>query len=299
MRDGICKEELRLRADMFGYVCVNKQELKIKDYETYRGYYCGLCGDLHKRYGRIGQMLLNYDMTFLAVLLTGLYEPGEAKEERRCATHPLQRHRMIHNEFTEYAADITVLLSYQKAVDDWRDERSRTKRALAAALRSDYQRLKVKYPRQAKTLDQCVGLLAQAERQNSRDLDYVAGLTGRFLGEMFARRDDIWQEDLRSLGFYLGKFVYLMDAFEDMERDRKHGNYNILLGMQREHPEAFDKTAEMILVDMMSHCSRVFEKLPILRGAEILRNILYSGVWCRYTLILEQRKKKRQPSGQE
>ena len=127
----------------------------------------------------------------------------------------------------------------------------------------------------------------------------MAGLTGRFLGEMFARRDDIWQEDLRSLGFYLGKFVYLMDAFEDMGRDRKHGNYNIFLGMQREHPEAFDKTAEMILVDMMSHCSRVFEKLPILRGAEILRNILYSGVWCRYTLILEQRKKKRQPSAQE
>lgn len=284
---------------MFGYVCINKQELKVKDYETYRSYYCGLCHDLHKRYGRIGQMLLNYDMTFLVMLLTGLYEPGEAKEERRCVTHPLQRHSLIHNGFTEYGSDMTVLLSYHKAVDDWRDEGSRPKRALAASLRSDYQKLNIKYPRQAGMLDQCVSQLSQAERRNCQDLDYVAGLTGKFLGEMFAAREDIWQEDLRSLGFYLGKFVYLMDAFEDMERDKKHGNYNIFLGMQREHPEAFDKMAETILVDMMSHCSRVFEKLPILQGAPILRNILYSGVWCRYTVIVEQRKKKRQPAAKD
>lgn len=284
---------------MFGYVCINRQELKVKDYETYRSYYCGLCHDLYRRYGRIGQMLLNYDMTFLAVLLTGLYEPGQVKNRRRCVTHPFQRHELIHNGFTEYAADMTVLLSYQKAVDDWRDERSRPRRALAASLRSDYQKLKIKYPRQARTLDECVDLLARAERQNSRDLDYVAGLTGKFLGEMFVCREDEWQADLRSLGFYLGKFVYLMDAFEDMEKDRKHGNYNIFLGMRQEHPEAFEKMVESILVDMMSQCSRVFERLPILQGAEILRNILYSGVWCRYSVILEQRRKKKQPSAEK
>lgn len=277
---------------MFGYVCINKQELKIKDYEKYRSYYCGLCHDLYKRYGRISQMLLNYDMTFLTVLLTGLYEPREIRESRRCIPHPLQRHVQIHNEITEYAADMTVLLSYQKAVDDWCDEHSRLKRLLAAMLRSDYRKLRLKYPRQAKALERCVDALSREEHSSSEDLDAVAGLTGRFLGEMFAWKDDIWREDLYSLGFYLGKFVYLMDAFEDMEKDAKEHNYNIFLLLQKKQPETFDGMAQAVLVDMMSHCSRVFERLPVLKHAEIIRNILYSGVWCRYAVIQEQRKKK-------
>lgn len=277
---------------MFGYVCINKQELKVKDYEIYRSYYCGLCDDLHKRYGRIGQFLLNYDMTFLVLLLTGLYEPGEIRSAGRCIPHPLSRHGMVHNEYTEYASDMTVLLAYQKAVDDWRDEKSKAKYALAVAMRQDYQRVRMKYPRQAKTLEQCVRQLSEAERQQSEDLDYVAGLTGRFLGEMFVRQEDVWQEQLRNLGFYLGKFVYLMDAYEDQEKDQKKGNYNIFLKLFGERQENFSKGAEGILVDMMSCCSREFEKLPILKNAEILRNILYSGVWCKYALIQEQKSKK-------
>lgn len=284
---------------MFGYVCVNKQELKIKDYERYRSYYCGVCRELHKRYGRIGQMLLNYDMTFLAVLLGGLYEPEEKQGKRRCIPHPMEPHGEIRHEFTEYAADMTVLLSYQKALDDWRDEKSRPKRALAAALSRDYRKLREKYPRQAKMLEQCIRQLSRAEEKKSRDLDYVSGITGKFLGEMFVCREDIWQEELRALGFYLGKFVYLMDAFEDMEKDEKRGNYNIFLMMRQEHPEHFEREAESILVDMMSHCSRIFEKLPILRDAQIMRNILYSGVWCRYTVIQEQRKKKNKEKKSE
>ena len=101
--------------------------------------------------------------------------------------------------------------------------------------------------------------------------------------------------DNKCTGIHLhGKLSHLVKlGFTDHTED------NIFLGMQREHPEAFDKMAETILVDMMSHCSRVFEKLPILQGAPILRNILYSGVWCRYTVIVEQRKKKRQPAAKD
>lgn len=276
---------------MFGYVCINKQELKIKDYELYRSYYCGLCKELYRRYGRIGQLLLNYDMTFLAILLTGLYEPTEVKSRERCIPHPLEMHGKTYNEFTEYAADMTVLLAYQKAMDDWRDEKNRAKRVLAHLLRRDYSQVRAKYPRQARTLEICVRKLSEAEDSHSADLDVVAGFSGRFLGELFVCREDLWQEQLRSLGFYLGKFVYLMDAFEDMEADAKKGNYNIFLEMQQKDPEGFAKTAEGILVDMMSCCSRQFEKLPVLKNAEILRNILYSGVWCRYVVIQEKRKK--------
>ena len=83
---------------MFGYIYVNEQELKLKDYTAYRSFYCGLCRNLHQRYGRTAQMMLNYDLTFLAVLLTGLYEPETKAEEYRCIPHPFQKHRMTENE---------------------------------------------------------------------------------------------------------------------------------------------------------------------------------------------------------
>lgn len=277
---------------MFGYICINQPELKIKDYEAYRGYYCGLCRNLQKRYGRIGQMLLNYDMTFLAILLDGLYEPEEKEEMHRCIPHPVSKHRQIQSEATDYAADMNVLLSYQKALDDWKDEKSAPKRALAAALKGDYQKIKEKYTRQADTLENCIRLLSEAEKAGSEDLDYVAGLSGKFLSEIFVWKEDIWQDELRTLGFFMGKFIYLMDAFEDMEKDAKKGNYNIFLIRQKQRPDTFEKETEEILVDMMTQCARVFERLPILHRSEILRNILYAGVWCKYRAVQEQRKMK-------
>ena len=157
----------------------------MKDAESYRGYYCGLCQELHKRYGRVGQMLLNYDMTFLVLLLTGLYEPKEEQHLGRCVAHPAQKHSQIRNEITGYAADMTVLLAYQKALDDWRDEKSRPKRVLAMTLYPHYKELRQKYPRQARMLESCIRRLSAAELEGSSDLDYVAGLTGKFLGELF------------------------------------------------------------------------------------------------------------------
>ena len=68
-------------------------------------------------------MMLNYDLTFLALLLTGLYEPETEKERRRCLLHPVKKHDSIQNEAVDYAADMCVLLSYQKLLDDWKDER--------------------------------------------------------------------------------------------------------------------------------------------------------------------------------
>ncbi len=290
VQDGIYKKELT-GSVMFGYICINQPELKIKDYEAYRAYYCGLCRNLQKRYGRIGQMLLNYDMTFLILLLTGLYEPKEKREDHRCIPHPIKKHMQIQNEITGYAADMNVLLSYQKAMDDWRDEDSRAKRALAASLRGNYNKLQYKYPRQAKALEESIQLLSEAERASSEDVDYVAGLSGRFLGEIFAWREDEWMQELYSMGFFLGKFIYLMDAWEDMEKDQKKGNYNIFLLRKEKCPEYYAEDAEAMLVNMMSQCSGIFERLPILYRADILRNILYSGVWCRYCLIQERRKK--------
>lgn len=277
---------------MFGYIYVNEQELKLREYTAYRSFYCGLCRNLHHRYGRTAQMMLNYDLTFLALLMTGLYEPDTHKEAHRCVVHPLRKHPTVENEAVDYAADMCVLLSYQKLRDDWEDEHKQTRRAAAALLRSAYTKVAQKYPRQTQAIEKNIRLLHEAERRDCRDIDYVAGLTGHFLAELFIWKDDVWKEDLGKMGFYMGKFIYLMDALEDVERDRKHGNYNLfsrdgaIWGTPRE------QEIRMMLTDMMIEASRAFERLPVLENAEILRNILYSGVWCKYAALKDLAESK-------
>ncbi|MDO4522429.1 MAG: DUF5685 family protein, partial [Eubacteriales bacterium] len=115
--------------------------------------------------------------------------------------------------------------------------------------------------------------------------------------EVFACREDIWEASLRKIGCYLGKFVYLMDAFEDVERDIKAGSFNPW--KDKFSDPCFEKDCHEILTMFISACCREFEKLPIIENVEILRNILYSGVWYRYEMVIEKRRRETGRKKQE
>lgn len=264
---------------MFGYVTINKPEMKIKDYERYHSYYCGLCNVLKHKYGMLGQATLTFDMTFLIVLLSGLYEPEEKGEAHRCIAHPGRKHPMRLNEITEYAADMNIILAYHNLMDDWRDDKDFSKLSLAKMLERNYHKLIKKYPRQTNAVSHYMEVLTECEKKKDPNLDTAAGLTGEMLGEIFQYKKDEWADTLKKVGFYLGKFIYLCDASEDTEKDSKSGNYNPFLLQEKE----VDKRE--ILNLMMSDCAREFEKLPILLNADILRNILYAGVWSKFDRI--------------
>ncbi len=126
---------------MFGYVNVNRDDLTKEQGSIYQSYYCGLCHVLRERSGRKGQLLLNYDMTFLILLLTGLYELEDQTEKFVCAIHPATRRVLRINEATAYAADMNVLLSYQNFADDYRDNRSRAKHLAMKVYQKEYYML--------------------------------------------------------------------------------------------------------------------------------------------------------------
>ena len=263
---------------MFGYITVNKPELKIKDFETYRAYYCGVCRGLYEGHGPAGQLTLSYDMTFVAMLLTGLYEPEESRSAHRCALHPLAKHERIENRFTEYAADMNVLLGYFNAADDWADERHLKSGILAASVKKKASLLAAKYPRQYNAVVNYVTGLQRLQQEGSSDLDLISGLTGDMFGEIFVCEEDMWAELLRRTGFFMGKYIYLADAWEDLEKDREKGQYNPWIAAGRDGDRDY---AIGVLNMMMGECAAAFEKLPIVKHVEILRNIIYSGVWMR------------------
>ena len=277
---------------MFGYVVMNKPEIKFKDFDMYRSFYCGLCRELKERYGLSGQITLTYDMTFVILLLSGLYEPPTKKGSTRCIVHPVRRQPVRKNAITEYAADMNIFLTYYKCKDDWNDERSIPGLVFGKLLENKEKKSEKLWGKKVQTIVSCLDELSALEKENATDIDRVSGCFGRIMAEIFAYREDVWEPTLRRMGFYFGKFIYLLDAYDDVEEDVKKGNYN---PFSKDYIiKGFDDRVKNMLMMMMAETCREFEKLPIIKYTDILRNILYSGVWCRFENVSGKRKKEQE-----
>ena len=276
---------------MFGYVTVCEPELKVKDLKKYRAYYCGLCRTLKEDYGFMGQMTLTYDMTFAVILLSSLYETTTKHEEHRCKVHPAKRQHMLQNEITSYAAAMNVLLAYYHMEDDWQDDRKVSSLMTKSLIQGKAKKTIEKYPRQSEIIWKSLKELGECEHENSMDIDRAAGCFGRLMAELFVWKEDIWEKTLRKMGFYLGKFIYLMDAYEDLPEDRKKNRYNPLKELAK-RPD-YEAQMEQILRMMIAESTVRFEQLPCLVDVDILRNILYDGVWNHYNKIQMKKREEK------
>lgn len=273
---------------MFGYVTICEPEIKMKDWRKYRAYYCGLCQSLKENYGSLGQLTLTYDMTFLIILLNSLYEKEMEKSAHRCKTHPIQKRDMLQNEFTDYAADMNLILAYYHLKDDWQDERKVSSLAVGSAIRRKAEKAIKKYPRQSEVIRKELKALSALEADNEQNIDLPAGCFGRLMAEIMVYEKDIWEQTLRNIGFFLGKFIYIMDAYDDLEKDLKSGSYNPLKEYSKR--EDYDDRCHEMLCMMIAEATAAFEKLPCLEDAEIIRNILYAGVWTKYNNLREKKE---------
>ena len=291
---------------MFGYVVVNKPELKLREYTEYKGYYCGLCHILRKKYGLSAGFTLTYDMTFLILLLGSLYEPKLEMKKRHCPIHPVGRKPQICSEVTEYAADMNILLSYGHLKDDWEDEKKLSGLAGDLAFRRRAAFVENKYPRQAEVISASLKHLSIIEKEymgiwdamrvseewkvklggevetcQRADTDEVSRPFGELMGELFVMKEDAFAPTLRRFGFLLGKYIYLVDALDDIEKDRKNKSFNPFLysGDADVVRESMEVELDVIIRQAISE----FEKLPLERDLPILRNILYEGIRNRKT----------------
>ncbi|HIS04311.1 MAG TPA: hypothetical protein IAA75_10515 [Candidatus Pullichristensenella avicola] len=271
---------------MFGYVTVNPEALTQAQRDRFQAVYCGLCRRLRREYGLKGQLTLTFDMTFLLLTLSSLYEPAEESGEERCAPHPRKKHAWVENEFTAYAADMNIALAYHKLMDDWADERNLLRRVGAEALKRGYRRVEARWGEKCAAIEQGVRDLRTIEQRREMDVDAPANCFGRLLGELFVYRHDEWEAPLRTMGEYLGRFVYVMDAYDDLAADEKRGAYNPLVALKG---EGFETTVESVLTMLIGRCTQAFEVLPLVKDATILRSALYSGVWAKYVSVRKKR----------
>ena len=280
---------------MFGYVTIDKPELKVKEFYRYKSYYCGLCRTLKEEYGFRGRMTLSYDMAFLVLFLTSLYETPTKELQSHCPLHPVKKIPMLQNEISEYGAKMNILLVYFKCEDDWKDDKSLKGIAGMHLFRKKAKELCKEYKRQAQVIQKQLKILAVYEEKQEETLDLAAGAFGKLMAELFVYKEDMWEQELRNFGFYLGKFIYIMDAYDDLQEDLKTGPYNPLKAVKKNSKDDndYENTVQQILVMMMAEATAAFEKLPLLWDSEILRNILYSGVWAKYNKKEKQEKQER------
>jgi hypothetical protein len=264
---------------MFGYVTINKMELKFKEYYSYKGYYCGLCKRLKTKFGNTSRLTLNYDMTFLILLLSSLYEPNNKIFNERCIVHPGRKQLIIQNEITDYAASLNVILSYYNLIDDWNDDRDYKSLAASLVLESKFKKSSSELKEISETIKSRLNNISKLEKEDTDDIDAVSNEFGHLMEEMFLYKKDNWENSLRRIGFYLGKYIYFIDAYEDMKKDEENKSYNPFNKINVENKEEYAKNLLMLNLSLLSN---EIEKLPLIQDKGIIDNIIYSGILNKF-----------------
>lgn len=172
---------------------------------------------------------------------------------------PARNTAIRQNHVTEYCSDMCILLSYYKCADDWNDERKLSRWALSKILKRKCAKVKKKYPEKAEFIESRLNMLSIVESSKVTHIDRAARVFGEIMAEVFVYKDDMWKEDLYKIGFYLGKYIYLLDAYEDIEKDIKSGAYNPFKEIY--HNDDFEKQVLKLLLLMIGECTDAFERL--------------------------------------
>lgn len=265
---------------MFGYILFSKANSTNEEFKAYRSHYCGLCHVLKEKYGKKGMMSLSYDMVFLEMLLSDLYDQERTEISERCTVRPARKHKAVYTNATTYAADMEMLLYYYSLLDNAYDEKKDIKKA--EEYREAAERVSREYPAEAKAIKEGLIEIHEEEEKNSKDYVHMASIFGKILGEIFVwKKNDFFAPELRAIGEALGRYIYIIDAWCDKEKDKKKGIYNPL-------PENMSKDeVSALLTEYAASATDIFERLPLDEYVPLMRNILYSGIWVKYDLKKE------------
>lgn len=264
---------------MFGYVTVFKPELKIKEYEAYKGVYCTLCKEMGKEYGVLSRFLLSYDGAFYVMYKLGLSGDNISVKNSRCTFNPCKKCMKISCESDVYklASTITVVLAYFKLIDNLHDS-SFFKRILLYLIYPYFAFLKSKAKKKYPEIFQAVndGMKLQFEIESEEDplTDKSADPTAKMLSFLFAYGEcGENKEKAEKFGYQLGRVVYFLDAFDDYEDDIKENSFN-----------PFKNTEDIVTDACLSvnlsvgALSEELKKYELQNFSSIIKNIIYDGL---------------------
>ncbi len=274
---------------MFGYVTVYKPELKIKEYEAYKGVYCTLCKEMGKEYGILSRFLLSYDGAFYVIYKMGLANENVTAEKSRCTFNPCKKCMKITCESNIYrlASTITVVLAYFKLIDNLNDSKG-VKKLLLYLLLPYFSYLKrkanKKHPEIFKTIESGMEEQLKSEKDIKAPLDKSADATAKMLGWLFSFNEgESTKDGAYSFGYHLGRTVYFLDAFDDYESDIKDNTFNPFKNSQN-----LIDVATMSINLSIGELTQIYEKQQKSQFSPIINNVIYDGLNYQLEQIIKK-----------
>lgn len=283
---------------MFGYIRVKKEELKIKDFEVYKAVYCSLCKKLGKSYGILSRLTLSYDFAFLSLLNISLKSGCVSFERKRCAFNPLKKCNYCKSsDELDMPSAAAMIMLYYKILDNIKDEKGLKKLGfllLKPIFSGAHKKAAEKYPFIEETVAEYIEGQSLAESDDNCTLDSVCDPTAKALSKLLplCSDDPSQKRVLERLGYCLGRYIYLMDAGCDIEKDIKSGSFNVLKKYVKEGNIKKDtvlKTEPQIYF-CINEAAKAFELLEIKKFKPILGNIIYLGLEDVYLKELKNEK---------
>lgn len=271
---------------MYGYIIPDKPNMLIKDFTFFRAFYCGFCKSIGASCGQIARFGTNYDMTFFNILLHNVLDKEIQINNEACILNPVKKKPVVANDdLTEKVVDINTLMFYYKVEDDYIDGNKSRALALMPIVKPKAKRAMKKMPEINKILKDNFELLRKMESENEASIDKVAEPFSVIISEVakiiLGEKNN---DDIQNLCYNLGKWVYLMDALDDIEDDYKNNRYNPFLAKfhnfenRTQFLETNRQDLEYIMMSVYNGIVCEYNRLDVKISEGILSNVFYLGL---------------------
>ncbi len=274
---------------MFGNIKPYKPEMKMRDFTNYRAYYCGLCKSMGSRYAGLCNLGLSYEAVFIALIMSSLSDDKVTVKMKNCFMHPFSKRAMvIHNASVDKAAALNVLLMYNSFCDNVKDENDFKSRLAKLWFKGPYRKAVEDNREEDKLIKESLDELHLIEESCCDMIERVAQPFADMMGQIASRLVKDGGKSLYDFGFFMGKWLYVIDAYADIEHDIKHKSYNPFILAYPENTKQNSKNdAEYLLSWTLEELGNIYDTLEIKRNKEIIENILFFGMPHRTHEVLE------------
>lgn len=279
---------------MFGYLQIDKRELKVREYEAYKSVYCGLCKQMGRDYSFLTRLFLSYDCTFYAMLLMSLSRSCKGFKDGRCRFNPLKKcsFALCESDCYSKAAAFSIISVYYKLQDDIYDS-GFFKRTAARFLKLFFghwrKRAAKRYPELDSIVENMLRSQLEAEHKDSPSIDEAAHPTAEMLAEVMSLEssDDMHRRVFYEFGYNLGRWIYLIDAVDDLEKDRKKNNFNPFINIES------DKIYEYISSALNQSLARAYDAYNLIEITDfkgILDNMMLLGFPLKQNSVISSKQ---------
>ncbi len=281
---------------MFGYVRTDVPNIYVKDLTLYKAMYCGLCKGIGEVCGLKGRFALNYDLAFLSILVHNVLDVDVKINNERCVLHVIRKRPIASvDEITKRISALNVILAHYKLADDKLDENKGN--TATRFFFSAYKKAKRKEPKLDKIVAKMYADLVELEKSNTNSIDRIADPFGIMMTKICkALVGDNFTEAISEVSYNLGKWIYLIDALDDFDKDKKKKNYNVFINLfgdkinKKELLDSRKKELEEIFAPILYSISENSKIIDYKFNHDLIDNVLERGLMAQTKKVMENKK---------